>query len=346
MRTLRSAIENCPRNRDVARLPQPPCSYTAYAVLEPGGQLQRITIPWKWPRAGESSSSARVRRLCDVSALACETRSARSNHADHVPAHPRARDVGDVVAISCQERLWRVGQRVGAGWHGGHCGVCARCRAGDFYVTLRSEAVVAVPEDMDPAEAAPMLCAGVTAFNSLRHMNVISPDIVAVQGIGHRPPRHPDSAALGFRTVALSTDGVKEHAARTLGADDFIRTRTDGDLADQVLPEAHAGHDPVASLVERGGAKRSAVDGTLLVLAAETAPMPIPPLALLVKRLSVRGWAVGSPKDTEDCFALARAKGIKCFVERFPLHKAPEAFERCKTARFRAVIVPGISSAV
>ncbi len=168
---------------------------------------------------------------------------------------------------------------------------------------------------------------------------------------------------MGFRTIALSSDGSKEQVARSLGADDFI----DGSRVDQVQALQKLGGMKVImatapnARITENLIDALAINGTLLVLAVEPQPMKISPgesrmchessrekrrpdvwdaVSLLVKRLSIRGWPAGSPKDAEDCLAFVRAKNIKCLVERFPLHKSQEAFERCKTARFRAVIIP------
>ncbi|OSD08068.1 GroES-like protein [Trametes coccinea BRFM310] len=348
------------KNKKIAMCPARvkfPSTYTAYAFLEPGGKLQKVTIPWRFPKAGEIVIKVLACGVCGTDEiLPSQVMPAP------LPRIPGHEVVGDVVAVSSREKLWKVGQRVGAGWHGGHCSTCNRCRAGDYltcesqdingairdggyaeYVTLRSEAVVAVPRDIDPAEAAPLLCAGITTFNALRNMNVSPPDYVAIQGIGglgHLAIQF--ASAMGFRTIALSFDPGKEELARRLGADEFI----DGTKVNQAQELQKMGGVKVIMSTAPNAAvtenliEALAVDGTLLVLAVEPEPMRIPPLALLLKRLSIRGWPCGSPSDAEDCLAFAKAKNIKCMVERFPLHKAQEAFDRRETARFRAVIVP------
>ncbi|KAH9852584.1 GroES-like protein [Lenzites betulinus] len=334
-----------------------PTSYTAYAFTAPGGKLQKITVPWQFPKAGEIVVKVLACGVCGTDDI-CPSQVMPVT----LPRVPGHEVVGDVVAVCTGEKLWKVGQRVGAGWHGGHCSTCSRCRAGDYitcenqditgafrdggyaeYVTMRSEAVVAVPKDMDPAEAAPLLCAGVTTFNALRNMDISTPEYVAIQGIGglgHLAIQF--AAAMGFRTVALSSSNAKEDLARALGADVYVDgSREDHAIALQELGGAKVimATAPNARATE-GLIDGLCVDGTLLVLAVEPEPMRISPLSLLVKRLSIRGWPCGSPKDTEDCLAFAMAKNVKCMVERFPLHKAQEAFERRETARFRAVIVP------
>ncbi|KAM5537135.1 hypothetical protein V8D89_009281 [Ganoderma adspersum] len=334
-----------------------PTTYTAYAFLEPGGKLQKITVPWKFPQPGEIVVKVLACGVCGTDNI-CPSQVMPAP----LPRVPGHEIVGDVVAVSSDEKLWKVGQRVGAGWHGGHCWSCTRCRAGDYmtcenqningvnrdggyaeYVTLRSEAVVTVPEDMDPAQAAPLLCAGISTFNPLRNMSVTPPDYVAIQGIGglgHLAIQF--ASAMGFRTIALSSDSSKEQMARSLGADDFV----DGSKVDQVQVLQKLGGMKVImatapnARITENLIDALAINGTLLVLAVEPQPMKISPMSLLVKRLSIRGWPAGSPKDVEDCLAFVRAKNIKCLVERFPLHEAQEAFDHCKTARFRAVIVP------
>ncbi|GAC1437808.1 MAG: hypothetical protein NVS1B11_27920 [Terriglobales bacterium] len=158
-----------------------------------------------------------------------------------VPGHEIA---GRIDAIGADVTKWKSGERVGVGWHGGHCFQCESCRRGDFilcqfgkitgisfdggyaeYVVVPSEAVAAIPDDLPADEAAPLLCAGITVYNSLRHAGAMAGDLVAVQGIGglgHLGIQY--APQIGFHTVAIGRGRDKEALARKLGAHDYVDT--------------------------------------------------------------------------------------------------------------------------
>ncbi|EMD42277.1 hypothetical protein CERSUDRAFT_110805 [Gelatoporia subvermispora B] len=333
-----------------------PKSYKAFAFTEVGGPLKEVQVEWKDPQPGEIV----------VKVLACGV--CASDEAvkyqvipTGLPRIPGHEIVGNVVAVGPGETVWKVGERVGGGWHGGHCSACERCRAGDYiccekedingvlrdggyaeYATLRSEAVAKVPEDLDPAEAAPLLCAGITTFNSLRNMTARPPDYVAVQGIGGLGHLAIQFArAMGFRVIALSSSDAKKELAHSLGAHIYL----DGSKVDQA-----------AELQKLGGARvimctapnpkviqslvpALAVNGELLLLAL-CDEITVAPAPMITKRLSIRGWPSGTARDSEDTVKFVQAHGIKCMVQKFPLEKAQEAYEHRGSAKFRAVIVP------
>ncbi|KAH9950820.1 GroES-like protein [Amylocystis lapponica] len=337
---------------------QNPKTYTAYAFTRKDGPLEKITIDWKDPEPGQIVVKVLACGVCASDEIA------KGQHFPSVtyPRIPGHEIVGVVAAVPPAEKKWSVGQRVGSGWHGGHCHTCERCREGDFitcsseavngisvdggyaeYVTLRSEAVASVPEDLDPAETAPLFCAGITTFNSLRHMDLQPPEVVAVQGIGglgHLGLQY--SRAMGYQTVALSSSAAKKKLALELGAHQYV----DGSKEDQA-----------AALQQLGGAKvilcaapdsasiekllpALAVDGTMLFLAIPFTPMSLPIGMLIGKRLSLRGWPSGTAADSEACIRFSKVHGIKALVQTFPLAQANEAYDARASARFRAVIVP------
>jgi D-arabinose 1-dehydrogenase-like Zn-dependent alcohol dehydrogenase len=260
---------------------------------------------------------------------------------------------------------WKPGQRVGVGWHGGHCFQCDPCRRGDFmlcqfekitaisfdggyaeYMVAQAEAVAAIPNDLPADEAAPLLCAGITLFNSLRHSGAMPGDLVAIQGIGglgHLGIQY--ARQMGFRTVAIGRGGDKEPLARKLGAHDYI--------------DSGAG-SPVAALRALGGARlivatapdsksmSALVDGLapagkLLVLGADVAPLTISPLQLIGGRKTIQGWPSGTAKDSEDTLQFSSLIGVRPMIERYPLEKAAEAYEQMISgrARFRVVLTVG-----
>jgi D-arabinose 1-dehydrogenase-like Zn-dependent alcohol dehydrogenase len=277
-----------------------------------------------------------------------------------VPGHEVA---GVLDAIGPGVEGWTVGQRVGVGWYGGHCGYCDRCRRGDFllcqtaphisgltfdggyaeYMIAPAVTLARIPDGMTAADAAPLMCAGVTTFNALRHSGAIAGDLVAVLGIGGLGHLAVQFAArMGMRTVALARGNDKEGLVLNLGADRYIDTQA---------------ADPAAELQKLGGAKvilataTSAaamtavigglgVDGRLIVIGASQEPLQVPGLWLLAGRRSVAGWPSGTATDIEDTLAFSAAVGVQSMNELYPLDRAPEAYDRMMSgqARFRVVL--------
>jgi D-arabinose 1-dehydrogenase-like Zn-dependent alcohol dehydrogenase len=279
-----------------------------------------------------------------------------------IPGHEIA---GRIDAVGADVTNWKPGQRVGVGWHGGHCFTCDPCRRGIFvlcqnekitgishdggyaeYMVTPAEAVAAIPDDLPAAEAAPLLCAGITVFNSLRHSGARAGDLVAVQGIGglgHLGIQY--ARQMGFRTFAIGRGKDKEALARKLGAVHYVDT---------------AAGDPASELQKFGGASLilatapdsksiSALvnglspDGTLLVVGASTEALTVSPLQLIPARKSIQGWPSGTAKDSEDTLQFSALSGVRPMIERYPLEKAAEAFEQMISgrARFRAVLTMG-----
>ena len=277
-----------------------------------------------------------------------------------VPGHEIA---GRVDALGPQVTAWRVGDRVGVGWHGGHCFECDACRRGLFincervkitglthdggyatHVVVPSESAARIPEALDATAAGPLLCAGVTTYNSLRNSGARPGDLVAVQGVGGLGHLAIQFAAkMGFRTVAVSSGADKEALARELGAHEYVDTsRT---AAAEGLKRL-GGADLILATAPHSGAIASTLDGLkprgkLLVVAASHEPLSLNPLALLSGR-SVAGWPSGSAIDSEDTLRFSVLAGVRPRVEVFPLERAEEAFARVMSnkVRFRAVLVP------
>nr|OQO24293.1 hypothetical protein B0A51_09468 [Rachicladosporium sp. CCFEE 5018] len=268
--------------------------------------------------------------------------------------------VGTVVGLGelAKGGKWKEGDRVGGAWHGGHDGTCRSCGRGDYqmcenelvngwtreggygeYATLRTEAAVRVPEDMDPAEVAPLLCAGVTVFNGMRRMGIVAGDVVAVQGLGglgHLAIQY--ARKMGFRTVALSRGSDKKDFATQLGAHEYIdtsaTTAAEGlqKLGGAALIIVTAPNPKVISGLIGGLAPR----GTLLLHTA-VGPVEVDSVTMVIKALSVRGWPSGHALDSEEAIQFARQNGVKCLIEKFPLEKANEAVERMMTTHFPAL---------
>lgn len=278
-----------------------------------------------------------------------------------VPGHEIA---GRIDAIGERVGAWDEGDRVGVGWHGGHCFTCDPCRRGDFkgcaavevtgltfdggyaeYATVPAEAVARVPDSLDGVDAAPLLCAGITTFNSLRNAGAGPGDLVAVQGVGglgHLAIQYARS--MGFETVALSRSPDKRDLARSLGADHFVDTgETDPAEALTSLGGARVvlttapSADAIADVV--GGLGRN---GRVVVLGLPHEPVPVDVAHLVGTRGSVTGWASGHAKDSEETLAFSALRDITPGVEVYPLEEVEAAYERMRSneARFRVVLEP------
>jgi D-arabinose 1-dehydrogenase-like Zn-dependent alcohol dehydrogenase len=278
-----------------------------------------------------------------------------------VPGHEVA---GVVDRLGEGVDAFEVGDRVGVGWHGGHCFKCNPCRRGDFincknekicgisydggyqeYMVCPSEAVARIPDELSAAEAGPLLCAGITTYNALRNSGASPGDLVAIQGVGglgHLAIQF--SQRMGFRTVALSRGKDKEKLARKLGAHHYVDS---------------AAEDEVQELQKLGGAKvilatapnAKAIEkvvnglhgrGTLMLVAAAPEPFSVNAFAMLSGK-TIHGWPSGSAVDSEDTMSFAALTGIRPQIERFPIEGANEAFAKVmeNTIRFRAVLEIG-----
>jgi len=278
------------------------------------------------------------------------------------PRTPGHEVVGRVDAVGAEVTSWSEGERVGAGWHGGHCFTCEPCRRGDFlqcenaeitgltfdggyaeYATVPAEALAAVPDDLDAVDAAPLLCAGVTTYNALRNSDARPGDVVAVVGVGglgHLGVQYAHAA--GFETVAISRSPEKRDLAHDLGADHFVDASED---------------DPAEALQDLGGARvvlstapsadaiESVVggigtDGEVVVVGIPGDSVPVDIQHLVGTRGSVSGWGSGHARDSQDTLEFSALREITPVVERFDLDEVAEAYERMlnNDARFRAVL--------
>jgi D-arabinose 1-dehydrogenase-like Zn-dependent alcohol dehydrogenase len=276
-----------------------------------------------------------------------------------IPGHEIA---GVVDAVGEGVTNWTKGQRVGIGWAGGHCTVCHPCRRGDFaacqrleipgivydggyaeYMITSAQGLAAIPDALSFAEAAPLLCAGITTFNALRHSGALPGDVVAVQGLGglgHLGIQYANK--MGFETVAIGRGEDKKAFATQFGAHHYIDTNA---------------ADPAAALQKLGGAKTIlatapdsksmsplvaglGVDGTLMVVGVGPDNLEVSPMQIVSARRSVKGWPSGTATDSEDAMRLAALSGIRPMIETFPLAEAAAAYERMISgkARFRVVL--------
>ena len=282
------------------------------------------------------------------------------------PRVPGHEVVGIVDKIGEDVPNWRQGQRVGVGWHGGHCGHCRSCRRGDFitcangqipgitydggyadYMIAPFEALASIPDELEAAEAAPLLCAGITTYNALRNSGARPGDVVAVLGIGGLGHLGVQFAAkMGCHTVAIARGADKGPLARTLGAHHYLDSVTQ-DVAAEL--GKLGGARVILSTVTNSKAMTAVlgglgVDGKLIVVGASTDPIEVSPLLLIGGRRSIRGWPSGTSSDSEDTLAFSALANIRPMIETMPLERATEAYERMMSgaARFRMVLTTGL----
>jgi len=330
------------------------------AQVRTPGSLEVVQVPVPEPAAGQVRIRVQACGVCHSDAFVYHA-AFPGLTLPRIPGHEVA---GIVDKLGPGVEGWSVGQRVGVGWHGGHCGRCQSCRRGDFvtcskqqicgisydggyaeFMVAPIEALAAVPADLDAVAAGPLLCAGITVFNALRNSGARPPQLVAVLGVGglgHLAIQF--SAKMGYRTVALARGGDKEGLARQLGAHHYIDTSRQ-DPADVL--SAMGGARVVLATATNSAAMNAvvgglSVDGRLIVLGVDAQPLSISPLALIGPRRSVQGWPSGTPVESEDTLTFSALTGVRAMVETYPLSRAPEAFSRMLSgaARFRVVITP------
>jgi D-arabinose 1-dehydrogenase-like Zn-dependent alcohol dehydrogenase len=276
-----------------------------------------------------------------------------------VPGHEVAGVIDEVGAGVGQ---WKKGQRVGVGWHGGQDGMCIACRRGDFgvclnlkvcgirydggyqeYMVAPVEALAVMPESLDAAEAAPLMCAGVTTFNALRHSGALPSDLVAVQGVGGLGHLGIQFARnFGYRVAAIGRGPGNAALAKKLGAHFYIDSAATNAAAELqklggarvILATAPSGK-AMASLVDGLG-----INGRIMVIGVAGNPIEVSTLSLVMARRSLQGWPSGIPTDSEDTLRFSEMTGVRPMIEKYPLEKASEAYARMlsEKAEFRVVV--------
>jgi D-arabinose 1-dehydrogenase-like Zn-dependent alcohol dehydrogenase len=331
-------------------------------VTHPNGPLELVEREIPEPGAGSVRIKVEACGICHSDSLTKEGAWPGIEY-PRVPGHEIA---GIIDAVGAGVAGWTAGQRVGVGWHGGHCGYCDSCRRGDFitcqiapqipgitydggyadYMIAPAGALALIPEGLSAVDAGPLMCAGITTFNSLRNSGARPGDLVAVLGVGGLGHLGVQFAAkMGFKTVAIARGMDKEPLARELGAWHYIDSQE---------------QDPAAELLKLGGARAilatatsgkamSAVlgglgiNGKLIVLGAAAEPLEVNAISLLMGRRSVVGWPSGSSIDSQDTLSFSVLTGVRAMTEVFPLERAAEAYERMMSgkARFRVVLTTG-----
>jgi alcohol dehydrogenase, propanol-preferring len=331
----------------------------AVQVSRPGGPFELVEREIPEPGPAQVRIHVEACGICHSDALV-KTGAYPGLSLPRIPGHEIA---GRVEKVGAAVTEWKKGDRVGVGWHGGHCFVCKSCRKGLFincenakvtgisfdggyaeYVVVPHEAVARIPEKIDPTEAAPLLCAGITTYNALRNSGARSGDTVAVQGIGglgHLGIQY--AARMGFRTIAISRGADKLDLVQKLGAHEYVDT--------DKVPAAEAlrklgGADVVLATAPNSEAMSSTVDGLkprgkLLIVGAPFEPLKLSVLTLLSGK-SVAGWPSGSAIDSEETVEFSVLAGVRPRIEVFRLEQAEQAFAKMmeNRVRFRAVLTP------
>ena len=282
------------------------------------------------------------------------------------PRIPGHEVVGIIDEVGPQISAWKKGQRVGVGWHGGHDNTCPRCRRGDFthcenmkipgihydggyqeYMLAPVEALAAIPDTLSDTEAAPLLCAGVTTYNSLRHSGALPGDLVAVQGIGGLGHLGIQFASkFGYKVAAIGRGGENAAMAKKLGAALYIDSQASNAARElrrlggaKVILATAPNSKAMSDLIDGLGP-----NGTLLVVGASGDPIQVTPLQLITPLVrGLKGWASGIPTDSEDTMQFAELTGVRPMIETYPLEKAEEAYARMMSgqAQFRVVLTMG-----
>jgi D-arabinose 1-dehydrogenase-like Zn-dependent alcohol dehydrogenase len=276
-----------------------------------------------------------------------------------VPGHEVA---GIIDELGAGVTAWKKGQRVGVGWHGGQDGTCLSCRRGDFrnclnlkipgisydggyqqYMVAPVEALAAIPDTLSAVEAAPLLCAGITTYNALRHSGAMPGDLVAVQGIGglgHLGIQFGNK--FGYKVAAIGRGSENAALAKKLGASVYIDSKSTNAAEElqklggaQVILATAPSSRAMSELINGLGP-----NGKLVVIGATFDPIEVTPIQLISGSRTIQGWAAGTPADSEDTLRFAELSGVRPMIETYPLDKAAEAYARMMSgnAQFRVVL--------
>ena len=327
-------------------------------ISGPGADFQIVEREIPKPGVGEVRIKVQACGVCHSDVLTKEGALPGIQY-PRVPGHEVA-GVIDELGEGVSE--WNKGQRVGVGWHGGHDGTCSSCRRGDFrncrnqkiagisydggyqqYMVAPVEALVAIPDSLSAVEAAPLLCAGITTYNSLRHSGAFPGDLVAVQGIGGLGHLGIQFASkFGYKVAAIGRGSENAALAKKLGASMYIDSRASN--AAEALQNM-GGAQVILATAPNSKAMSELIDGLgpngkLLVVGATFDPIEVTPPQLIFGSRAIQGWAAGTPADSEDTLRFAELTGVRPMIEPYPLERAGEAYARMLSgdAQFRVVL--------
>jgi D-arabinose 1-dehydrogenase-like Zn-dependent alcohol dehydrogenase len=327
-------------------------------VPKPGADFEIVEREIPTPGAGQVRIKVQACGVCHSDVLTKEGLWPGIQY-PRIPGHEVAGvidEVGDGVSA------WKKGQRVGVGWHGGQDNTCRECRRGDFrncqnlkipgisydggyqqYMIAPIEALAAIPEGLKDVDAAPLLCAGITTYNALRHSGALPGDLVAVQGIGglgHLGVQFANK--FGYKVAAIGRGAENATLAKKLGAAVYIDSASTN--AAQELQKL-GGARVILATAPNSKAMSALIDGVgpngkLMVIGASFDPIEVTPLQLISGSRAIEGWASGTPADSEDTLRFAELSDVRPMIETYPLEKAAEAFARMMSgnAQFRVVL--------
>ena len=330
----------------------------AAQIAKPGAGFQMVDREIPEPAAGQVRIKVQACGVCHSDVLTVEGAWPGIEY-PRIPGHEVA---GIIDEVGAGVSAWKKGQRVGVGWHGGQDNTCRECRRGDFrncrnlkitgisydggyqqYMVAPIEALVAIPDSLKDVEAAPLLCAGITTYNALRHSGALPGDLVAVLGIGglgHLGIQFANK--FGYKVVAIGRGSEDATLAKKLGASLYIDSKSANAAEDlqklggaRVIVATAPSSKAMSELVDGLGP-----NGELLVIGAAFEPIEVSPVQLINGSRTIQGWAAGTPADSEDTLNFAELSGVRPMIETYPLEKAAEAYARMLSgkAQFRVVL--------
>jgi D-arabinose 1-dehydrogenase-like Zn-dependent alcohol dehydrogenase len=327
-------------------------------ISKPGGDFEIVERDIPEPDAGQVRIKVQACGVCHSDVLTKEGLWPGIQY-PRIPGHEV---VGIIDEVGSGVSTWKMGQRVGVGWHGGQDGTCRECRRGDFrncrnlkisgisfdggyqqYMVAPIEALVAVPDGLSDTEAAPLLCAGITTYNALRHSGALPGDLVAVQGVGGLGHLGIQFAQkFGYKVAAIGRGSENAPLAKKLGANVYIDS-----VASNAAEELQkmGGARAILATAPSSKAMSELIDGlgpngTLMVIGAAFDPIEVTPVKLITGSRAIQGWSSGTPADSEDTLNFAELTGVRPMIETYPLERAGEAYARMMSgkAQFRVVL--------
>jgi D-arabinose 1-dehydrogenase-like Zn-dependent alcohol dehydrogenase len=327
-------------------------------ISKAGGDFEIVEREVPTPVAGQVRIQVQACGVCHSDVLTKEGLWPGIQY-PRVPGHEVT---GIIDELGAGVSPWKKGQRVGVGWHGGQDNTCVSCRRGDFrncrnlkipgisydggyqqYMLAPVEALVAIPESLSEVEAAPLLCAGITTYNALRHSGAMPGDLVAVQGIGglgHLGIQFANK--FGYKVAAIGRGPENAALAKKLGARVYIDSKSTNAAEElqklggaQVIMATAPSSKAMSALIDGLGP-----NGKLIVIGATFDPIEVTPLQLISGSRTIQGWAAGTPADSEDTLRFAELTGVRPMIETYPLEKAGEGYARMISgkAQFRVVL--------
>jgi D-arabinose 1-dehydrogenase-like Zn-dependent alcohol dehydrogenase len=327
-------------------------------ISQPGRGFEVVEREIPEPGAGQVRIKVEACGICHSDVLVTEGKWPGIQY-PRVPGHEVA---GFIDKVGPGVSAWKKGQRVGVGWHGGHDGTCPSCRRGDFrncqhlqipgitydggyqqFMLAPVEALAAIPESLNAVEAAPLLCAGITTYNALRHSGALPGDLVAVQGVGGLGHLGIQFASkFGYKVAAIGRGAENAALAKKLGASVYINSKATKPSEElqklggaRVILATAPSSKAMSELVDGLGP-----NGKLIVIGAAFDPIEVTPIQLIMGSRTIQGWAAGTASDSEDTLRFSELSGVRAMIETYPLEQAAEAYARMLSgdAQFRVVL--------